>query len=49
MLLLDISELLGGGVSDELCGAGLEEAEWVKLAEVRVNHAATHTLLGDLV
>ena len=27
MLLLDISELLGGSVSDELCRASLEEAE----------------------
>lgn len=27
MLLLDISELLGGGGSDELCGTSLEEAE----------------------
>lgn len=34
MLLLDITELLGSGVSDELCRACLEKATQ-KLAEVR--------------
>ena len=49
MLLLNISELLGSSVSDELCRPGLKKPKDAKLAEVRVIYAASHTLLGDLV
>lgn len=40
MLLLNISELLGRSVSDELCRPGLKKPKDAKLAEVRVIYAA---------